>query len=491
MTILDTIKKKVNLQEETNAIQQILIQMYLKKRSTLKELSTASQLPIPVVSAIRKELARMKLVNKQQEFMLSQRGALYVEHELGWANIDVAYYQQLEKDGPAQSELVEEMTNQLSEIISDRPHVNLKLDQAFCTIDTAIKRALLLLKERQLIGKNILFLGDDDLISLTTAILLEHLKKDKHEGYKTQLTVYEYDSALIEFIEKQAEIYQLQVRVVKHDLTKGHLELFQPEFDVVMTDPPYTISGLKLFLSRALAALKTQEQTIYLSFGEKSPTTDLLIQQLFYQQQLVVKTILREFNLYDGASVLGNKSNLYILQRTRASMPLIKSQQDFHDPLYTRAVKANSNLNQTSTTYVGVGRQLKQLQNSSLSTIPLGYHYLLELENCDKTRLMVVKQVEFRMKALVKIGGLTPIKHYFHQFKPWGVSGIVVLAESHFTIHTWPEYDYAAVDLFVCQPLADAEGLCQEIQNAFRAQNLKIKYIERGKEIKRGRKDDI
>ncbi|MGY4789243.1 hypothetical protein ACXDFG_00435 [Pediococcus pentosaceus] len=128
MTILDTIKKKVNLQEETNAIQQILIQMYLKKRSTLKELSTASQLPIPVVSAIRKELARMKLVNKQQEFMLSQRGALYVEHELGWVNIDVAYYQQLEKDGPAQSELVEEMTNQLSEIISNRPHVNLKLD---------------------------------------------------------------------------------------------------------------------------------------------------------------------------------------------------------------------------------------------------------------------------------------------------------------------------------------------------------------------------
>ncbi len=212
---------------------------------------------------------------------------------------------------------------------------------------------------------------------------------------------------------------------------------------------------------------------------------------MFYQQQLVVKTILREFNLYDGASVLGNKSNLYILQRTRASKPLIKSQQDFHDPLYTRAVKANPNLNQTSTTYVGVGRQLKQLQNSSLSTTPLGYHYLLELENCDKTRLMVVKQVEFRMKALVKIGGLTPNKHYFHQFKPWGVSGIVVLAESHFTIHTWPEYDYAAVDLFVCQPLADAEGLCQEIQNAFRAQNLKIKYIERGKEIKRGRKDDI
>ena len=80
----------------------------------------------------------------------------------------------------------------------------------------------------------------------------------------------------------------------------------------------------------------------------------------------------------------------------------------------------------------------------------LGRHILVEYYNCNKEILKDHKIIEEHMKEAAIVSNATIVTSCFHKFNPWGVSGAVIIQESHLTIHTWPEYGYAAVDLFTC-----------------------------------------
>ncbi|MEL6399694.1 MAG: polyamine aminopropyltransferase [Cyanobacteria bacterium J06626_4] len=80
----------------------------------------------------------------------------------------------------------------------------------------------------------------------------------------------------------------------------------------------------------------------------------------------------------------------------------------------------------------------------------LGRHILVEFHGCSSEILNDVPHIEKSMLKAAKEAGATIISSVFHHFSPFGVSGVVVIQESHLAIHTWPEYRYAAVDLFTC-----------------------------------------
>jgi S-adenosylmethionine decarboxylase len=80
----------------------------------------------------------------------------------------------------------------------------------------------------------------------------------------------------------------------------------------------------------------------------------------------------------------------------------------------------------------------------------LGKHLLVEFYGCNKKKLNDLKFIEEAMTEAAKESKSTIVQVVFHKFSPHGVSGVVVIAESHLAIHTWPEYGYAAVDLFTC-----------------------------------------
>lgn len=80
----------------------------------------------------------------------------------------------------------------------------------------------------------------------------------------------------------------------------------------------------------------------------------------------------------------------------------------------------------------------------------LGRHLLAEYYGCDATILNNLEFLEQSMREAVKSSGATIIDSTFHHFSPQGVSGVIVIAESHMAMHTWPEYGYAAVDFFTC-----------------------------------------
>lgn len=110
----------------------------------------------------------------------------------------------------------------------------------------------------------------------------------------------------------------------------------------------------------------------------------------------------------------------------------------------------------------------------------LGRHILAEFYECDPDILNDSDLVEIHMKRAALECGATIVKSVFHTFNPHGVSGVVVIAESHLAIHTWPEYGYAAVDVFTCGDTVDPWIATRVLQESFKAKNIKTVELNRG-----------
>jgi len=110
----------------------------------------------------------------------------------------------------------------------------------------------------------------------------------------------------------------------------------------------------------------------------------------------------------------------------------------------------------------------------------LGYHLILELEGCPSAVLDDEETVRALMTKAVSISGATMIQPFFHRFSPQGVSGVVIISESHFSIHTWPEYGYAAIDIFTCGDQIDMEIAAETLRRGFRARSLQKMLLTRG-----------
>lgn len=110
----------------------------------------------------------------------------------------------------------------------------------------------------------------------------------------------------------------------------------------------------------------------------------------------------------------------------------------------------------------------------------LGTHLILELQGCPAHILDDPQTVRQVMIAAVEVSGATMIKPFFHQFAPQGVSGVVIISESHFSIHTWPEYGYAAVDVFTCGDEIDMEAAVEYLRQGFMADQIQKMVMSRG-----------
>ena len=110
----------------------------------------------------------------------------------------------------------------------------------------------------------------------------------------------------------------------------------------------------------------------------------------------------------------------------------------------------------------------------------LGKHILAEYIGCDKNILDKANVVEQIMLEAAKIANVTIVAKCFHKFSPYGVSGVVVIAESHFAIHTWPEFGYAAVDFFTCNKDCATDNALKYLSECFKAESFSVNLIRRG-----------
>lgn len=110
----------------------------------------------------------------------------------------------------------------------------------------------------------------------------------------------------------------------------------------------------------------------------------------------------------------------------------------------------------------------------------LGTHLLVELRDCNPEILKDLSKVKDALVSAAKEARATIIDVSFHEFNPFGISGMVVIAESHLSIHTWPEYGYAAVDIFTCGDIIKPEVAAHYLIDQFESKNPSIVEMKRG-----------
>lgn len=112
--------------------------------------------------------------------------------------------------------------------------------------------------------------------------------------------------------------------------------------------------------------------------------------------------------------------------------------------------------------------------------VALGRHIIAELYKCDLEKINDVSFVEKQMLIAAEKAGATVINSTFHHFSPFGVSGVIVIQESHFSIHCWPEYRYASIDIYTCGETVDPWIAYQHVKDAFQASHGSTIELNRG-----------
>lgn len=110
----------------------------------------------------------------------------------------------------------------------------------------------------------------------------------------------------------------------------------------------------------------------------------------------------------------------------------------------------------------------------------LGRHILAEFSGCDRNLLNDLPAIEAILKEAARQSRATIVDTVFHRYNPHGLSGVVVIAESHISIHTWPEYGYAAADFFTCGDQVDPWKACHYLKEKLHCQTLSTRELARG-----------
>ncbi|GAB6100899.1 adenosylmethionine decarboxylase [Thermococcus atlanticus] len=110
----------------------------------------------------------------------------------------------------------------------------------------------------------------------------------------------------------------------------------------------------------------------------------------------------------------------------------------------------------------------------------IGFHYVVEAAGCDEEILQDADRIRRIFLEAAKAGSMEVKASYFFKFSPTGVSGMVIVAESHISIHTWPEKRYAAIDVYTCGETADPEKAVDYILDAIKAEYAHVSEIKRG-----------
>lgn len=112
--------------------------------------------------------------------------------------------------------------------------------------------------------------------------------------------------------------------------------------------------------------------------------------------------------------------------------------------------------------------------------LALGTHLIIDLRGA--TGLDELDRIENALRHAVTASGATLLDIHLHRFAPQGITGVAMLAESHITVHTWPERGYAAFDAFMCGN-ADPWAVVNIFSEAFETKDVQVRAIERGDPI--------
>jgi hypothetical protein len=356
--ILETVARATRLREGPAGVAAVLRAVYRAGSLRLQDAAREARLPLPVTTAIRRELEKAGMLERRHGLALTEQGRAFVETELGLAVTHDLGCPACGGRGIVIPDELRAAVDRLAALIADAPSVDVTLDQCPCTPETAILRALLMLKTGALEGRRVLVLGDDDSLSIAIGLVGQALRqRDLTRG----VTVIESDPRRVAFLRAAAASEAIEINALERDLRSPLPTELAGAFDVVATDPPYTLAGATLFLGRAAAAL-TGDGACYFSFT-RWPAAQLAdLQRVVLDLGFAIRAVHPGFNRYLGASVLGNVGDLFELAQVRAAESDVPA---WNGPLYT------AELNPRERVYVcaGCGAETVLGENGAPATI--------------------------------------------------------------------------------------------------------------------------
>ncbi len=331
--IVTEVAAAVGLAEGESGVRDVIRVIARSEPVATSQISREAELPVPLVTAVCNELRKRGVVDKTRPVRLTAAA-----RELtGRAQVS-AVCDCCGGLGLAVPAALGSLADELDHVAAGAPQARLDLDQTHCTVATKIHRVLRLQEAGALDGKDVLLLGDDDLV----AIAIDRFAR--LTGVKASVTVVDTDPAVLGWIGEQTP--GSGIRLVEHDLRKPLPDGLAGAFDVACTDPPYTVPGAELFLSRAVSALRPRPGGhVFFSFGARRPAETLATQRLIAGLGLAVRSLTPNFNSYVGAGILAGASHLYHLRSVEEAAPGPAGGQlaaaEYTGPLYTAEIRGD------------------------------------------------------------------------------------------------------------------------------------------------------
>ncbi|HET9896022.1 MAG TPA: bis-aminopropyl spermidine synthase family protein [Streptosporangiaceae bacterium] len=324
--IVAEVAAAVGLAEGESGVRDVLAVIARSEPVPTSQISRAAELPVPLVTAVCNELRKRGVVDKTRPVRLTATA-----RELTSRTRVDAVCADCGGAGLMLPDSLSGLADELERVAAGAPQARFDLDQTHCTVATKIHRVLRLQDAHALDGKQVLLLGDDDLV----AVAIDRFAR--LTGAAASVTVIDTDPAVLGWIGSQTP--GGGIRLVEHDLRQPLPAGLAGAFDVVCTDPPYTVAGAALFLSRAVSALRPQPGgQVFFSFGARRPDETLATQRLIASLGLVVRSLTPNFNSYVGAGILAGTSHLYHLRSVEGAAPLAGGSfvaGEYSGPLYT------------------------------------------------------------------------------------------------------------------------------------------------------------
>lgn len=320
-----------------------------------------------------------------------------------------------------------------------------EFDQWFADVKTSVSKVLVMKDKDCVIGKNILLLGDDDLVSSTLGLT---------EMNYSKITVLDIDRDILDTVEKIARDNNFKdIETDIYDARKEIPSKYASRYDTVVTDPPYTKSGITLFLNRAIEFLGGSNKYIFLYYGNsfKSPEKTIKIQEIINRFNLVIEDKIDKFARYYGAESIGSASSLYILKTT----PHTRVLKDPHlvDNIYT-------------------------FENQSEENFPYVDHIVAKINKIPTSILNSKSNLLSILGKFCDIHKLKVVDTKITKFKGGGLTITYVLSNSNLVVHTWGEFSALHLDLITCSPIYNKDNIVNTLVKLFETKYIELRVLE-------------
>ena len=256
-------------------------------------------------------------------------------------------------------------------------------------------------------------------------------------------------------IKQISDKYKLNIEVLKYDARDKIPPQHFGKYDTVLIDPPYTYTGIKLFIDRSLQLLKGHTdfsgKYIFLNYGNsfKAPEKTLSIQQVIGEYDLLIEDKINNFNNYIGAESIGSTSSLYILKTT----PKTRIKEFKVKNIYTFEIIENQNF-------------------------PYIEQYSIKILKVEK-QLFYKNALDHLIRQFAKSHSLKIKDFIFTKFEEKGGETFTyVLQNSNLVVHTWPEFSSIHIDLITCSKVKNSNLIAETLSRLLKTDFIEVKRVE-------------